>query len=231
MHPVIRIVTCVSFIITITSASLPVIGVLFVSMLGLMLAIERSALAKSFRIIKKLKWLFLSIIILCIWWTPGEPLTIVGYSSESSWWPSEQGILLALQRVGILVLIISSVQLLLIRTVVAELVAAIDWLIAPLAYIGIARQKFAMRCALTLKELQHVENTVTESMKEVNKTGAFRRIVTLLSNVYEQTAYGSGEIENALEIKQIGRPDYIQWLLPIVVLLLPVLINMLLARI
>jgi energy-coupling factor transport system permease protein len=225
MHPVIRIVTCISFIIMIANATWPVLIIFAVSILALSLFIATEVLSKTIRFAWRLKWLMISIAVLYLWWTPGEPLSIVGWHIDSPWWPTRQGGLHAVHRIGILLLIILSVQLMMIRSREDELVAAIDWLATPLRWLGITTGSFALRCALTMKALQGMEHTVRSSLQAPVSGKRFTRIVQVMAEVYGKAAYDrSGQIA-ALHIPLINRPAPVQWLYPAVIILIPVLVN------
>lgn len=227
MHPVIRIVTCISFIFTIASATWPVLVFFSLVVLGFSLVVDREAISKTIRMAWRLKWLMLSILVLYLWWTPGQPLSILGWHMDSAWWPSSEGFILAAHRVGVLLLIIFSVQLLLIRSSINELIAALDWLVTPLRWFGITTAGFALRCALTIKELPGIRQTVRESMQASNQGRPFARMVTFLTVVYDKSVTGRTGQPESIEVPHIEPPGLAQWLLPVAILLVPVLMNML----
>jgi energy-coupling factor transport system permease protein len=225
MHPVIRIVTCISFIIMIASATWPVLMIFAVSILALSLIISKEVVSKTLRLAWRLKWLMISIAVLYLWWTPGEPLSILGWHIDNQWWPTYQGLLHAVHRIGILLLIILSVQLMMMRSREDELVAAIDWLATPLRWLGITTGSFALRCALTMKALQGVEHTVRSSLETPFTGKRFTRIVNVMAAVYGKAAYDRSEQIIALDIPHIKRPALVQWIYPAVIILMPILIN------
>lgn len=94
----------------------------------------------------RLRWFFLSILLLYCWFYPGTPL----FPWMGDFSPIEEGIDEAALRISSLLLIISYCGFLLLLTPRNELIAGIQYLLTPLKLIGIDSSSFALRLALVL---------------------------------------------------------------------------------
>ncbi len=99
----------------------------------------------------RLRWLLLSIGVLYLGFTPGEPLSVwtPGLSWEGLWEGS--------RRILVLVSLLAAVYWLLATTPVPQLVAAMDQLMRPLQRLGVPTQRVTARIALTLAAVDGVE--------------------------------------------------------------------------
>lgn len=97
-------------------------------------------------LLRRSRWLLLTMLVLFGWLTPGTPLAIPGASQE--------GLLLAGDNIARLLIALSTVALLLKALSPPELVAGMRSLLTPLALLGIPRDRFAVRLALTLHEVE-----------------------------------------------------------------------------
>ena len=153
MHPVIRIVTF--FIIAISVAVGNVQHLLLACLLlaAGYVAVHAEVFSVNWKMLKRMKWLFLSIFIVYLWFTPGDRL----FQSDYVISPTIQGIEIGFIRVASLVVIVFAVNLL-IRTIVKDdLIAAILWLLKPLKTFGLPHEKLAIRMALTLDMVGEVQ--------------------------------------------------------------------------
>lgn len=98
-----------------------------------------------FKMLMRLKWLFVSIFVIYLWLTPGTPI----WSGMD--WPSREGLLLAVHRSLVLVLIIVAVDRLLTHTSREQLIQGLYWLLYPFGFLGLDRNRLATRLALTMQ--------------------------------------------------------------------------------
>lgn len=94
----------------------------------------------------RLRWFFLSILLLYCWYYPGTPL--LPWMGDFS--PIKEGVDEAALRISSLLLIISYCGFLLLLTPRNELIAGIQYLLSPLKLFGIDSSSFALRLALVL---------------------------------------------------------------------------------
>ena len=165
MHPIIRVVTFFVFSLSMAfghALHLVLAAVLLV--LGYILE-QKSQFTSNWLMLKRMRWLFLSIFIVYFWFTPGEPLI----SAIQNYSPSVEGIRMGFYRVCSLIFIVLAVTLL-VRTIEKnELVSSILWLLKPLHFIGFPHERLAVRMALTLDYVIEVQDVYT-SKSDSNQT-------------------------------------------------------------
>lgn len=106
------------------------------------------------RLLRRSRWLLLTLFILFAWMTPGTPLALMpGMSIE--------GLQLAAENVARLVLALAALALVLQALSPVELVAGMRSLLAPLALFGLPRDRIAVRLALTLEEVERVRGAAS----------------------------------------------------------------------
>ena len=98
-------------------------------------------------LLRRSRWLLLTLLILFGWLTPGTPLPGLPGASQ-------EGILLAAENLGRLLIALSVVALLLTALSPVELVAGLRSLLLPLILLGVSRDRIAVRLALTLEEVE-----------------------------------------------------------------------------
>ena len=145
MHPGIRIVTFLVFTACLSRATA---GQLLLASALLVFPYIRSGtslLSRALGMFRRLRWFFLSIVVLYLWMAPPD--------SPSFLLPDflPAGIGPALERILSLVLIVLAVNYLLASLPQAQLIAAIYWLAAPLKYPGLLRERLALRLVMTIE--------------------------------------------------------------------------------
>ncbi|AHK78787.1 hypothetical protein M911_05945 [Ectothiorhodospira haloalkaliphila] len=165
MHPATKILGVILFILCVARANPAVIagGCCWVA-LGLW-HVGREGVDRFLTMVGRLKWFFLSIILVFGWFTPGTPL--LALAPELS--PSREGLLLGLQRSLVLVLAVGAVVWLLETTRRDDLVKGLLWLTRPLAILGFPRERFAVRLVLTLEALPRVGLLAREARDHANE--------------------------------------------------------------
>jgi len=171
MHAVIKIVCFLVFGAMIATGDIPVL------LAGLALLIplyviklngqERIHAATAIAMLKRLRWLFLSIFIVYLFFTPGVLLF-----SGVLWGPTEEGVLLGLSRIMVLVLIVAAVNVLLISTGQLEFFAAVHWCLRPLAWIGVPHERLAVRIALTLETVSTVREAFRNESRDLKNNNS-----------------------------------------------------------
>ena len=121
---------------------------LFLGSLGLALMALIVAPSHVRLLLRRSRWLLLTMLVMFGWLTPGTPLWFVpGASAE--------GLLLAADSLARLLIALSIVALILKTLSAAELVAGIRSLLSPLVLLNISRDRIAVRLALTLNEVEN----------------------------------------------------------------------------
>ena len=148
VHPVIRIICFLVFVACLSRANA---GQLLLG-LGLLFSVYFYSpvefLPRAVAMLSRLRWFFLSILVLYFWMTPDtSQLTHSVYLFGSI--PS--GIIAGLGRISSLVLIVLAVSYLLASLNQNQLIAAIYWLAAPFVYAGLEREKMVLRLTMGME--------------------------------------------------------------------------------
>lgn len=160
------------------------------------------------RSLRRIRWLLLSIVVIYLWVAP-EP----GVAGRPWYLPSWQELDTALRRSGVLVVLVTAVELLRRRTEVARMAAGLVLLLAPLARLGIDTGVFARRLAMTL-------DAVPQTAERVARVASERRIERGIAGWGEAAATLVREIESgaaaaprAATLPVLRRPGGRDWLL------------------
>jgi hypothetical protein len=107
------------------------------------------------RALRRIRWLLLSLAIIYLLIAPEPEL-----SGGARFIPGWDDLELALRRAGVLVLLVSAVELMRQTTPAAEIAAAIGQLLRPLRRFGINTERFSRRVALTLDAVPRTAEAV-----------------------------------------------------------------------
>lgn len=221
MHPVIRIVNLVLLGIIMSFSSFSVLLVAGGIVFFLYLLTPQYHLKSMWKLLRRLRWIFLSMSIIYFWFTPGDPLILFsGLLALSQWMPTVEGVVLGLLHITGLVILIASVNLLLQTTSREQLLSAILWLTHPLNMVGISHERFAVRMTLVLETVTKMQALYDKPQdKSERKNGIknpLQRISTAVIGLY-QKAHLQAELASlhAIEVPEPASPPMYQWLYPI----------------
>jgi hypothetical protein len=161
----------------------------------------------------RLRWLWLSLFVVYFWFTPGIPVL----PGLERWSPTYDGLREGLVRIGILAVIASGANLLLQVTAQESLLAAIHWLATPLEFLGLSRDRFALRLVLVLETVPRIQPLArTKSKGGLSGKGKIVRIANLASDLF-RNAMEQAQTAPPREIRvpDDGRPPLREWLFPI----------------
>jgi hypothetical protein len=159
--------------------------------------------------LKRLRWLFLSLFILNLWFN----------SPALTWLPNMAGLLLALERVAVLIIIVLAAQLLIMTTPTAEIIAALRWWLMPLNKIGISTERQAVRLALVLDTVTAVQNLYTETPPPIATKNPIKIISDKMAGLFTQVLIHAETIPlRTLEIPKLKSPPLWQWGYPLLIL-------------
>jgi len=161
-------------------------------------------------LLKRLRWLFLSLLILHLWFNTGQLV----------WIPKISNIFIAIERVSGLIIIVLAAHLLVKTTSIQAIIAALQWWLMPLKVIGFSAEKLTVRLALVLDTVQSVQEIqaqthITDTKNPIKKIT--NKVSTLFMQVFEQA-------ENTplkkLTIPTLSMPPLWQWVYPLILLIL-----------
>lgn len=231
MHPVIRIVTFFTFTLFVAFGGYPQL-VFSVAVLGLFYALARTNFPWriSWVMLKRMRWLFLSMLVVYFWFTPGRQV----FPALDEFSPSWQGIEIGCLRIGSLVMIVTAVNIIIRSTSTELLTSGLLWLLAPLRAIGLPHERLALRTVLTfnmISEIQYEFDLLKRAKREkptsdsephtvlmrffsrLDRLGRFG--ADLISNILAK-AQQSGD--QSIELPAEPAPPLLQWALPILLL-------------
>ena len=205
MHPVIRILN-----LLVLAGFAPWLPPVFLLALSLLLAtaglLRPSTGWRMLTGLRRVRWLLLSLLLLFLWFTPGE-LVFVSFGALSPTW---QGVQTAAHRIGVLLVMVWAAAALLGGLQPRELASALRrLLLGPLR--NSATERFAERVGLLLAELPEVEARVRATLREKEMSFSQRaaKLFVFVENYAE-----SGSEPPATALRMVPIP-YLQWLLPV----------------
>jgi len=230
MHPVIKIILFLIYAAAVAFGGATILLAGAVLVLALYLPGPRERLLLAVRMLRRMRWFFLSIALVYILFTPGRLLF-----SAWPWGPTVEGLAGGGQRIASLVLIVFAVNLLLRTTLRPALISAILWCLMPLAWVGLPRERLAVRIALTLDAVDSVQVIYRhrprddEPPADIRPTSLKARLwrigataQRLVVAVIEQAESAPAE---AIEVPKPSNPPLGQWLYPLLLAALFAVIN------
>jgi energy-coupling factor transporter transmembrane protein EcfT len=205
MHPAIRLLVFVLF-----SASLSLRGSLWYGLLAggilLLLAWRWCPRDQTWRALARLRWFFLSLLLLGVWFPP-----LAGDHLGGLWF--------SLAHIGILALIVLAAQVLLATTPTPLLIAALDWLLAPFSRLGLPIARFSLRLALVLETVGTMHRLTLSSGEERRRENTWversRGLGQRAADLFVQAMHrGETEPLREVEIPELGPPTWWHWLYP-----------------
>lgn len=174
-------------------------------------------LVNALPMLRRMRWFFLSIVIIYAWLTPGQPL--LSDAPLVSWWmPSVEGVLMGGHRLLALVMMVLAVQWLLWRTNRGQLVSALYWLSTPLQFVGFSRDRLVVRVALVLGVLEQLQGYLGEQLKKiVLERGDLRGYATVAATLVDDVVRQGEQVPcHDVDVDVEAAPPLWQWLWPLV---------------
>lgn len=99
---------------------------------------------KLWQLLRRTRWIMLTLLLVYAWSTPGEPL----FGALS---PSREGLVDGMLQLTRLLAALAGLAILLTRLHRQQLIAGLYTLFAPVQWLGMSRERLAVRLALTLQ--------------------------------------------------------------------------------
>ncbi len=217
IHPVIRIFSFLVFAALISLVDLTGLLVAAAFLAAFYILIDRGHFRTAWTMMRRMRWFFLSIMILFFWFTPGQPLWLAGFSLDPAWLPTWQGVETGVMRAGSLALIILAVNLLLRTSTREELFAAIHWMARPLSRVGVSHERLAVRMILVMDSLAEVQDMVRHVLTSIRgKARSLQLVGHFSSEAFSRVAERAEKAPcHAIELVVCGAPPVYQWLYPV----------------
>lgn len=175
---------------------------LWLSALLLMLIAFQLHALHFFALVRRSRWILVSVLLVYLFSTPGEALWLIPYIPT----PTREGLVDGVMQMGRLMCLLASLSILLTQLPREKLMSGIFSLIYPVRFVGVSRERIAVRLALTL---HYAENAMRDTV--VDWRAAMSGALSA-----EPSAVAT-ELE--LNMQQIARLDVLCWLLCGVLLL------------
>ncbi|MBL4850821.1 MAG: hypothetical protein JKY90_00850 [Gammaproteobacteria bacterium] len=168
MHPLIRVV-CLLLIAGFIASAHSVFLLITLCILAAVYILASLSLKQCWSLVRRMRWFFLSILIIYFWFTPGRAFS--PELANTLWIPSVDGVEQGLIRVACLVLIIATVSALLQSTCKEQLFSAIYSLISWTRHLGLSPERFSVRVTLTLEALTATQSIISTTREQLAPSG------------------------------------------------------------
>ena len=144
MHPSSALLVCLIAMIAIQFLGLPELALLTPALL----LVARHALANWWRLLRRMRWLLLSVWLILAYGVPGDALL------DLPWMPTHEGIFEASLHVARLVLMLGCLATLFVAFGKNGLLVALQFLLRPWSRAGLASERLVVRLSLVMQNLQ-----------------------------------------------------------------------------
>jgi len=211
VHPLVKVV-CV-FIISICIGLASWANVLLTAAIILPFYFTKTDyFLSAWRMIKRLKWFYLSILFVYLFFTPE-------YNTAHSDGFNLAGLNAGAYRVAILVFIVLSVNLLIRTSSKEDLISGLYLLFLPFRWLGINANVFLTRAYLTLDYIQVLDKQLVRQKKDYAQRFSVKKMVSRLgrfiSDWIEQAHQAHLNSNTLLTIRILKYPTLWEWLNPV----------------
>ena len=162
------------------------------------------------RMLQRVRWLLLAMLILYGWFTPGDALV----PALGAWSPAQEGLRQGVLRILALLAIVAAVYLLLASTGRGALVGGLLWYGRPLQLLGLDDRRFAVRLVLALQAVPQVQELAREALRAEVDGPRLRRLGRAASSVLQAALARAEDLSGPIQIPDpIPVPPW-QWSLP-----------------
>lgn len=178
--------------------------------IGLLIYSYHRGQAPNVAAVWHLRWLFLSILVLYLLFPPVAGVSVMQALLA--------GLTEAIQRITALVVIVLLVQSLFALTDRRQLLAGLLWLLQPFGRIGLPVERFALRLTLVLEIAPRAQSLMKLQQPE-SQGGRLTRIIDRLTTAFECIQQESRQSSvTVLEVPLLAAPASLQWLTPLLLL-------------
>lgn len=212
MHPVIRILCFLTLITALARASFPFILLADAFFLLFALRSSQNIFGFTWRLMRRMRWFWLSIVLLYTLMTPGGGQSVVLGTIELSL----GGLWLGLERCLALATVLLFFSLLIHTTPPIQLQGALYWLLRPLRHLGLPADRLSVRVALTLQKIHELQSNWLSDSDHERKLKSWRdipeHIAALIHDVFVRAEAKPLQIELSLETSAPGNGQWIMFM-------------------
>lgn len=149
MHPFVKI-ACFFFLLLL----LPFLSGAYLALVCAFISLLAVSLNRRHfsRLIKRMRWLFISLLLVYGYATPGEYLALLPLDFS----PSYEGLALGLTQIAKLLIAVAALSVLFASSPKTQLMAGLGTLLAPLKILGLDVDRFTTRLLLTLHYVEQM---------------------------------------------------------------------------
>jgi energy-coupling factor transport system permease protein len=173
-HPLTQIALWIGLAILVQTLQSVVLPILAVALVFLAFKAHSKRLLT---LLRRTRWILVSLIVIYAFMTPGVALWSLPYIPN----PTQEGLLDGLMQLSRLVCVLAGLSILLTSLSQERLISGLYVLAYPLRFIGLSRERIAVRLALTL---QYAERAMQETAKDW-RSGIERALEAENENVTE----------------------------------------------
>ena len=118
--------------------------------------------SNALKMLSKLKWFFLSILLVYFFFTPG-------FSEPFSWQYIYSALIPALFRVSVLIIILFAVNLYIQTSTKEEILSALLWILSPVSRFNINIERISLRAVLTMEYIEELNYRTSQYNALTNK--------------------------------------------------------------
>jgi energy-coupling factor transporter transmembrane protein EcfT len=199
LHPIIRLACFILLLIGLTVSNL-----FFIVVVPLFLIIFKCycSFSSVLPLVKRLRWFFLSLLILNL-----------SFSFDL------HGLLIALHKIAVLIIIVLAAYLLMFTTSIKQLIAALLWWLYPFQKLGFSTLRFAVRLSLILETVESVQKVQVSSAASSSKN-PIKKITETVSNLFIHILdHAETAPLRSLEIPETKSPPLWQWIYPMLLMI------------
>ena len=214
LHPAARILSLA--LLTILLARLQWQGLLLAAgPLIWLLFLHPDHVKTVFRLVTRLRWFFLSILILYVWFTPGLP----AIHSDGGTSFMSTGLMMGVERILALVIIVGYSGLLLSLSSRREIITGIYVLLSPLRKLGVDAARLAVRLGLVLEcvpKFEDIQRSVSDSVTPSMQKAAWIEKFAMLFNAAVNPPLADRQEVTTIELPVAPHVSILDLVLPLV---------------
>jgi energy-coupling factor transport system permease protein len=149
MHPFVKIILFIFTLLLMSYLSAPYLWAMCMGLCSYAIWLDY---ANFLRIVKRMKWLFLSIFVIYAFGTPGE---FIQYF-PSDFAPTKEGFALGALQIAKLLIALATLDILFSTSSKVQLMSGLHLLLSPLNLLGINTNRFSARLLLTLDYVEEL---------------------------------------------------------------------------
>lgn len=188
----------------------------FILLICGLLIVPQPNVAGLWKMLLRLRWLWLSLIIFYFWLTPGKAV----FEEFSKWSPSVEGVYQGMIRVGILASMAMAAHLLFQACSREQLLSSIRWMATPLGIFGLHRDRLAVRMLLVFEAVPEIQ-TFYEKADKSSNGNVISRIGLVVASIFEQVVrHAESAPLHVVNLESPGSPCLWQWSYPLLLTLM-----------